>query len=420
MALTSGRKLCKLDAICAKLKQINNKEQKSPEETENNTDGNELVDSKTESTVDLSNKCSNNNIIGKADLNSIETDAKQNGLDLSIKVKETPYAEDKDEIGERASPSKLDRVESENVNNGYHKVQEVRSAHSKPVVGSGRRKRAIPRSIPQVNDRYDNLDKQYSNHFTNDHGTELEDAENGEKKTSGNSLSRSHDSNMNEDSNSSLLNHSRTSVKSKDSQRSRLSSDVEMNFGAPLDLSMSRSREDDDSINSYLSTDDDDHVEDNIDENSEDDDDNDFFHPDRNLVCNADKEKGLKSGSSVPAVSTSGGRHAGTEQADHLKDYAESTMNELISMYGFGGAGNHHADLAKHVPIRNFKTILQQAHKEPVSPSLVGSGSMPNTSSQMSSGDEESHDGSVMSFKGIYSNYAGHHNKSQGNNSHVI
>ena len=41
-----------------------------------------------------------------------------------------------------------------------------------------------------------------------------------------------------------------------------------------------------------------------------------------------------------------------------LKDYAESTMNELLSMYGFSGNSDH---LTKHVPLQSFtsKQILQ-------------------------------------------------------------
>ncbi|KAL4220946.1 Zinc finger protein castor 1 [Mactra antiquata] len=410
MALTVGRKLCKLDAICAKLQQINNKERSSSDDKEEKDEDTEHTESKVESPVDLTSKCYNNNIIGKADLNTVETDETQNGLDLSMKPNGN-NSNDSDKNDELASPSKGSPIDLKSSNNGNHKVADESGSQIRSVVGSGRRKRAIPRSIPQNNDIYEHSEKKFLN-YSEIHMKEFNDREQSLKRISGNSLSGSFESTINEDSDSSMLNHSRTSAQSKDSQKSRSSSDV--NFSAPLDLSMNRSREDDDSINSYLSTDDDDdHIEDNIDDNSDDDDD-DFFHPDRNMGASVNNEKGSKLGNSGSVTSASNSRQVGSEQADHLKDYAESTMNELISMYGFGGSGTSQHDLSKHVPLRNFKTILQQAHKEPAVHSPSGSTSMSSLHSQMSSGEEESHDGSMMSLKGMYANYGGHPQKGQG------
>ena len=405
MALTSGRKLCKLDAICAKLKQISNKEQTKLTE-ENNASG--VADEK-EGLVpkDLSAKCSNNNIIGKADLNTLDNEnVDSNGLDLSKKVKIDPSIEKDSENGADSAVKDKDH-EATSTNNviSVNNSREMKSfitetSKVKPAVGSGRRKRAIPRSISQVRDFYDHVDSkdELAEYEINNQNTNFppEDTYESEKDTSGSgrdSLSCSNDF-SHEATDLSLSNNSKFLGNSGESFKSRHSSDFENsnNISTPLDLSMSRSKDDEDSINGYLSSDEDDVVD--------EEDDDDFFHPDRNLVIDENKQT---SQCSVPNSASGNQKNVGSEQAARLKDYAESTMNELISMYGFGGTAGHHGDISKQLPMMNFKAILQQQGHDQLSPVATRSSVLTSYSNQpVSSGDEESRDSSTP-MKGIYS-----------------
>ncbi|XP_045161717.2 zinc finger protein castor homolog 1-like [Mercenaria mercenaria] len=419
MALTSGRKLCKLDAICAKLKQISSKEQtKQDEEKAVINDRNNVArnreDIVEELPTDLSVKCANNNIIGKADLNTLDGDnVDSNGLDLSKRVKIDPPTENNHENGVKTVIVKKD-YETDVANDAEDRSSDrcfksaiADNSKGKPVMGSGRRKRAIPRSISQVRDFYDNVDSkdELAEYEINNQNTNFppEDAYESERDTSGSgreSLSHSNDFG-NEESNLSLSNNSKSLGHSGESLKLRYSSDFDSsnNILTPLDLSISRSKDDDDSINGYLSSDEDDNVD------ADDDDEDDFFHPDRNLVIDESKPTSQTSEHSLSNATSASQRYIGSEQAAHLKDYAESTMNELISMYGFGGVAGHHNDIAKQVPMKNFKTILQHSPQDQTSPGSTRSSVLTSFSNQpMSSGDEESHDGSTP-MKGIYANY---------------
>lgn len=426
MALTARRKPCKLDAICAKLKQINSQEQtKEEDEREVSSDickpGKDLT---AESPTDLSKKCSNNNIIGKADLNKIDDEIiGSNGLDLSKKTKENSVREINGDKEEKTATLKtppeskpVEKTEKESVISDS-KIVTPKSVRREVVVGSGRRKRGIPRSISQVREFYDQVDskEELADYEINNQNTNFppDDPYESEKDTVGSgcvSLSHSNEF-INDDSQSSCVNHSEALGHSGDSFKSRQSSDYENNDDiiAPLDLSVSHSRDDDDSINGYLSSDEDG-------SKVADDDDDDFFHPDRNLVIDEGKPSRAEISKSCSAVTSP--KCNGSEQAAHLKDYAESTMNELISMYGFGGTSGHHNDVSRQVPLKNFKSIFQHTAPDHLSPGSTRSSVLTSLSNQpMSSGDEESHDSST-SLKGIYANYvnsgAGVSSKAQG------
>lgn len=387
MALT-GRKLCKLDAICAKLKQ-------SKEDEESSDDRQTFPEVPNESPANLSLKCFNNNIIGKADLNSVDDEINSNGLDLSKKSFEDKTEKLKeDKLIESLDVKDLKKVTDNN--NANYLDQTV----DKPVVGSSKRKRGIPRSISQVRDLYEHAESDNIEDYVESKRSSPENSDINKTETVFSYAEAPlTDNNIKDEVATMGLSNSRTSNYSLDSDKSRHSSEINFSdsCGTPLDLSINRSNKDDndeDSINGYLSSDED--VENNM-----EDDDEDFFRPNRNLVIDEGKSVSQFSECSAQSSVKDGPKAVGNEQEAHLQDYAESTMNELISMYGFGGISSQQNDLSKHVPIKNFTSILQYAQREQLSPASTGGASLSNH--PMSSGDEESHDGS-QPMKGLYAN----------------
>ncbi|WAR13855.1 CAS-like protein [Mya arenaria] len=417
MAHIYKRKLGKLDAICAKLKL--NSSPDSPDEEKSLS--NSIVNGEEkENTVDrietaVASSNINNNIIGKEDLNNTETeidntqeDSNSQALDFTIKPKLNinigDIGDENDSLDQRNDEKSTENEQPENTNQSS---------------SSNRRKRkaAVPRSLTQVKDYYGHLDEkdelaeyEINNLNTNFPPEDYED----ERNTSGSgreSLSRS----VNDGKSSPQhLNHSKSSTVSslsKESTRSRLSSEIDPSHtSAPLDLSLSsrQSRYDEDSAQGDLTSDDEKNG------GFSDNEDDDFFNPDRNLVIDESRNRAIKQGN-APSMGFASFHGVSGENNTPLKDFAENTMNELISMYygNFGGSG----EPSKYLQQKNMKSLSQNQGLSLCENSLSSASKSSFQIPPMSSGDEESHDG-FPPMKGIYANYvnsAGAPPKSGGN-----
>lgn len=373
MALT-GRKLCKLDAICAKLKQINQEpEQKQKDDCKgvpnNVADNNGIHFETQDEPADLSikpKKCLNNNIIedvsshyehkeidNAQDLTVLKTKIKENnsplnGSNESAKNNNLSFSESKiHETNVKESESSPKEGTSTSSSNS------IKASPNITPVGSSRRKSrkaSTPRNIVQIQktyDHYDHVDEkdELAEYAINNQNTDFPPEET-EEENDKNSYNSSHDSFV--CSNESVLDASKSS-KEFDKTPDLFKSSIiyGSNSGAPLDLSVSKSEENS-TYNGYLSS---------------DDDDDDM---DRNLVIDeTDYEKTTNSKSETPVSrSPSESRWESSEHkvhAAHLKDYAESTMNELISMYGFSGPGIS-SDISRQIPVPNYDNFLQQVN----------------------------------------------------------
>ena len=456
MAFKLGRKLGKLDAICANLKlktqQSCPSENGALESGEVGEVDDDVEEAKTltngsptpaaDAPADLSRRSNNNNVIGKADLNSMDDEEMSDNevLDFTMRpnhVSETNVNNDCDnrtmmEAGEddMAEGGEVDDAEDECGMDSQYKVncrdtssielkQMVNAMREKrktkgPSVSTSRRKSrksTIPRSITQVRDYYDQLDDkdELAEYEINNQNTNFppDDCDEGEgeverdvRDSGVDSLPQSRTHENRESPN--YQNRQRQPV--FQSRPSVISSLPSASAFAPLDLSVSKSKDDENSLQ-----DDDSDYNDMDDSNhGQIDNDNEFIRSQRNLVIDEGKMSLPKQLPLLAAMSGGGFKPSSSDQVNHLKDFAESTMNELISMYGFGGL--HHNDLAKHMPMKNFRHI--PPHKLSPSPSQdrlspgnqsVGGASLHNQ--PMSSGEED-YDRSTP-IKGIYANYAG-------------
>ena len=405
MALT-GRKLCKLDAICAKLKQIN---QEPAHKSKDNDRGIPITLAEENGShfeaqdepADLSMKpmkCLNNNIIEDFSIH-YDHEEMDNAQDLTVlkpKTKETVSL----------SHEPADQLENNNQSFKGHETQEksartinsnnrdesspgssIKDSPKLTPVGSSRRKSrkaSTPRNIVQIQKTYNNFDHvdekdELAEYEINNQNTNFP-PEDGEEDIDKNSYNSSHNSSR---SNETVLDSSRTSKElDKSGSLSKTSVDLQSNSGAPLDLSVSKGDEPS-TDNGYLSSDEDD--------------------MDHNLVIDeTDYEKTNNSpNDSSVTRSAESKRESGDHQA-HLKDYAESTMNELISMYGFSGPGLL-SDASRPMPGPNYEGLLRQVNglihlkKEPVDPEK-----QPTVN-----GDNRSHDRS-QSIPGLYTSTSSH------------
>ena len=419
MAHIYKRKLGKLDAICAKLKQNTNADSPTEENSDTSFAANGINGATVlnNANVPHSGSKDNNNVIGKADLNSNEiASSMPEALDFSKKDTKTPETlsiskssnADSTNLEERSSTenerkdieSKTDETEDEVESVADDKMKTQGNTDSQ---SSNRRKRksAAPRSIVQVKNLYDNLDErddladyEINNLNTNFPPDDNDKDERLDKASPDSIHARSpwpQVGKNHEGMNLSNFNHSKSSnassslSNSKDSQRSRLSSEMEHNQStAPLDLSMNsrQSNFDDDSMQWDRTSDGDD------DENSKmsEDEFESYYNRNRNLVIDENNAR------NVCSLNSSYGSSG--ENGSHLKDFAENTMNELISMYyGNGPHGAPHKMLSSKLIPKSFQNHTQPRGEGP------GYSNHP-----MSSGDEESHD-SFPPMKGIYANY---------------
>lgn len=432
MAFKLGRKLGKLDAICAnlKLKQNSCIDTAEPEEksaiAKTLTNG-ALDDAAASAPTDLSLRSNNNNnIVGKADLNSLEEDEGENAVksftekdatelydkpldmcavndnggdeDISIPAEET----DKDSPIINCKDKSIELKEMVNA------MREKKRAKVMPV-STSRRKSRKPKSITQVRDFHNQLDEkdELAEYEINNQNTDFppEDCDDSEKDASSSgreSLTRSF--NYEDRDSPKFFNNSDSSIHSNEFTKlthSRIAGATLSS--APLDLSVHKNKEDEASTKDDCSSDDDDvenpdshykHVPENREE--------DYFHPHGTLVIDEEQTPSSARNSKGNALCEA---PKSNEQVNHLKDFAESTMNELISMYGFGGA--HPNDLSKHVPKEGYKNILKFSanSQEGASPSGVPSvGGAGLRKQPLVNGDEVSHDRSTP-VKGIYANY---------------
>ena len=410
MALT-GRKLCKLDAICAKLKQINQ------EPAHKNKDNDRAVPKTLaddngghfetqDEPADLSmkpKKCLNNNIIedfsihrghketdDAQDLTVLKPKTKENGTEETNKLNNRSFKNP--ETQESSTKAVVSTIKDESSSGSS-----IKDSPKLTPIGSSRRKSrkaSTPRNIVQIQKSYNNIDHidekdELAEYEINNQNTNFppEDADEDIEKSSYNS---SHNSSH---SNESVLDSSRSSKELDKSgaevkqtlQHSRQTIDAESDIGAPLDLSVSKSDEQS-TTNGYLSSDED-----------------EMGH---NLVIDEteyDKTTSVKNDSAYRQLGESK-RESGDNKAHaaHLKDYAESTMNELISMYGYSGPGLL-SDSSRALPGSSYESLLQQVNglihvkKEPVDPEKQ----------PMVNGDDRSHDRS-QPIPGLYTNSSSH------------
>ena len=386
MALITNRKLCKLDAICAKLKNKgpSNAVEIDREESREREDD--------EVPQDLSSKCLNNNIIGKVDLHTVNL--AQNGTADNLHKSSNVFhsetadsnyaAENKTENSALVPESPPGGTVSSTNNSVTPYNKRTGFFHD---VGSSRRKSrkaSTPRNIAQVRDMYDNTDEkdelaeyEINNLNTDFPPEESEDPVPEIKETSTSNKTSFTSSPSNEyvdddnSNHSSGLNQSKSSLLnlSMNSKKSAISTDNSDVFDdtVPLDLSVSKPHELDHEESIHGSK--------NCSDIEED------FSDDKNLVIDEEAEKPNVSGPNSPIHIK---REFGGEQAAHLKDYAESTMNELISMYGFGGSNPSDYNSS------NFKHILHSQIRS-ISGDLPG---VPATIKPKLSVDSESDDGS--------------------------
>ena len=414
MALT-GRKLCKLDAICARLKQIN---QEPAHEHKDESRGVPIRDvpnnyvasygsnmETQDEPADLSlkpKKCLNNNIedysihIEKPDTNAQDLTVLYKNLDKKVadqygSSKDISHSNSENEFQQ----STMDYSESNICPKEWTPTSSIKSSPSLTPIGSSRRKSrkaSTPRSIIQIQKTYNNFDHvdekdELAEYEINNQNTDFPPEE-GDEENDKNSYNSSHDSlggsNENLETSKSSRETDRTSELSKSSEVYSFE-----NGAAPLDLSVGKTEEHS-SNNDYFS--------------SEEDEDGNSM--DRNLVIDeADQEKTNKSTTSLSSPTDSRKECIDTKaNAAHLKDYAESTMNELISMYGFSRPGLS-SDLTRHLPIHGYDSLLQQVNglvpvkKEPLAPTT--------NHVQHANGSGGSHDGS-QPIKGIFTNTPSH------------
>ena len=422
MALT-GRKLCKLDAICARLKQIN---QEPAHEHKDESRGvpirdvpNNFVASygsnmeTQDEPADLSlkpKKCLNNNIEDysihneKADTNAQDLTVLYKNLDKAVADQ---YGYNKD-ISHSNSESEFQQSKMDERNTCPKErtpTSSIKSSPSLTPISSSRRKSrkaSTPRSIVQIQKTYNNFNHvdekdELAEYEINNQNTDFPPEE-GDEENDKNSYNSSHDSlggsNENLETSKSSRETDRTSEISKSSEVYSFE-----NGAAPLDLSVGKPEEHSFSVgkteeqssnNDYFSS----------------DDDEDGNSMDRNLVIDeAGQEKTNNSSTSLSSPTDSRKECIDTKaNAAHLKDYAESTMNELISMYGFSRPGLS-SDLTRHFPIHGYDSLLQQVNglvpvkKEPLAPAT--------NHVQHVNGSGGSHDGS-QPIKGIFTNTQSH------------
>ena len=410
MALT-GRKLCKLDAICAKLKQINQEPaHKHKDETRSVPNsgvanyGN-LIETQDEP-ADLSikpKKCLNNNIedysihnehkeIDAQDLTVLNSNTNKTGTDL--------YGSNKtsEDINHSSSESKIQQTRGDGDASSPREGISSSSIKSSPTltpVGSSRRKSrkaSTPRNIAQIQKTYDHFDHvdekdELAEYEINNQNTDFppEEVEEENDKISYNS---SYDSLGG--SNESLETPKSSKELDKSSDFSKSSEVYSLNNGAPLDLSVGKNDEQS-SNNDYLTSDEED----------------DGFSADRNLVIDeSDNEKMNTAKSQTPSESKRDLADSKAHAA-HLKDYAESTMNELISMYGFSRPGLS-SDIVRHFPISSYDSIMQQVNGlMPLKKEPLESTTSPGKQVQHVNGSVGSHDGS-QPIKGIFTTTPSH------------
>lgn len=410
MALT-GRKLCKLDAICAKLKQINQEPGQKPNDNDSVVRENGSHFEAQEEPADLSfkhKKCLNNNIIEDSSIHKGDKEAgdAQDLTVLKLKTKETDtVVQDSRGWSGKTNKSSTDNntqqssaKEKNSTEGGPSSGSSIKTGSKLPHVGSSRRKSrkaSTPRNIAQIQktfDHYNHVDEkdELAEYEINNQNTNFppEDADEDVEK---NSFNSSRESVRCDDE--SLLDSSQTSKELDQSSGDLIIPSVkyETNNGAPLDLSISKTDEAS-TKNGDLSSDDEDSTRHNL------------------VIDESDYEKTNSSwNESSFSQSTESRKDFGDHKAHaaHLKDYAESTMNELISMYGFSGA-QLSADISHQISMPNYDGFLQQVNglihmkKEPVestSASTASSGSQP----LMNGDDVGSHDRS-QPIQGIFTN----------------
>lgn len=426
MAFKLGRKLGKLDAICANLKLKQNGTSDSGEVEAEKSLRNGSPTPAADAPADLSLRSNNNNIIGKADLNSMDDDESgidegrtaDEGLDYSIKQNHSaetmatqlsdlpakaachlPSSNDsKSEMTDDHSckDSKADNKEKSSIElkQMVNAMREKRKCKAIPVGTSRRksRKSTVPRSITQVRDMYDQLDDkdELSEYEINNQNTNFppEDCEDSEKETSGSSQGPLLQYLPNTDRDSKQLqNHSQSFLHT----RPTVISSVSTVGAAPLDLSVSKVRD----------------IEEPVEDPDSEEEMETSRHEDSELIRNQvvrNEEKSLRIRYPPFSDALGGVKAPGGEQMNHLKDFAESTMNELISMYGFGGS--HHNDPSKPVPTKTVKNLPPKMCTSPaerLSPGTLSLGGASLHSSAMSSGDEDMDHPTPN--KGIYANY---------------
>ena len=409
MALT-GRKLCKLDAICAKLKQIN-------QEPAHNKDNDRCVPmtladdngghfETQDEPADLSmkpKKCLNNNIIEDFSIHrgTKETDDAQDLTVLKPKAKEnetvgTPDFKNQSFKNHETQENSAKTVGSNSKGESFS-GSSIKDSPKLTPVGSSRRKSrkaSTPRNIVQIQKTYNNIEQvdekdELAEYEINNQNTNFPPEE-GEEDIEKNSYNSSHNSSRSNesvlDSSQSFKELDKSGEHSKQTEEhSKRTVDSGSNIGAPLDLSVSKTDEPS-TANGYLSSDED--------------------EMDHNLVIDeTDYEKTASvQNDSSHMPSGESRRESGERKAHaaHLKDYAESTMNELISMYGYSGPGLL-SDSSRTVPGSNYENLLQQVNglihmkKEPVDPEKQ----------PMVNGDDRSHDRS-QPIPGLFTNTSSH------------
>ncbi|KAL3862322.1 hypothetical protein ACJMK2_008299 [Sinanodonta woodiana] len=410
--LGSGRKLRSLDAICAKLKQEaestpdSNEEENSqdvPKIKEAETNGkNEDKEENEYVEQDVNEIKKNLNETGtKFDLTKVKKVAKEN-IENGIKNdKEAHENFDKETEG-------CEKEECSNTKTNESKIlehsQNVDSTPTEYNCRKGRRKASTPRSITQVQKLYNQFDidekDELAEYEINNLNTnfppddeELDDSEERQSSPSssiqGSSVSFGQYTKEIQDANNS----SDTSKHSKEkasNHSKELSSSMPVTHSnlasSPLDLSISNDFDDnEDEINSTS--------------------------VDLSVRSSNDCEKD----SSISEDKMSSPADSKSESGDHaanLKDYAENTMNELLSMYGLGGAGEGGVgeieSLAGQVPLKNFTQMLQKVYNQMGTPlgakipikiplqGLVDERTSGNVTGSSSLGKQQ---------KGIYANY---------------
>ncbi|XP_052286686.1 zinc finger protein castor homolog 1-like [Dreissena polymorpha] len=411
MAHKFKKRLGKLDAICAKLKL--NTVPKAAEDTElwtlpvTNVSNNSSVPSNSILNQEFSNI--NNNVVGKKDLNTSPESLIENGeiaLDFSCNTKKSirENSVDNDEKDLTDAPENNEKTSDDKTS-----VDRSNPTENESKAGSNKRKRksAVPRSISQVKDFYDEKDEkdELEEYEINNLNTDFPPEEESDHNLSGSgqeSLSRS----LYNDRNSLELNQSKSSTistQSKESEKSRKESSDQLSI--PLDLSLNRNKP---SVvqndKKEVMTED----EDFTDSDDDIEDEEDFFKPDKKFVQNKEKQN-PSSSPSIPSLSSSTSSLNTSSLADpslHLKDFAENTMNELISMY-YGRPGA--VDSGKYIPLKSLKHIPPYSQGSPSNVHSLGlaksEGVAYSQNQPMSSEDDESHDNMTTPVKGIYANY---------------